>query len=666
MMAAREVLKKYWGYDSFRPKQEEIVQAALDGRDVLAILPTGGGKSICFQVPAMIRPGLALVVTPLIALMKDQVQNLVSRGIRAVAVYAGMTRREVDLALNNAAYGDFKFLYISPERLTTRLFQQYLRNMDVSYIIVDEAHCISQWGYDFRPEYLQIGRLREVIDAPVIAVTATATPSVADDVMDKLRFREKLLIKSGFERPNLSYIVRGTEDKLGQLTSICESVPGTGIVYVRSRKKTEELSAFLKQKGVAASFYHAGLGSATRARRQEAWKSGEIRVMVCTNAFGMGIDKPDVRFVLHYDIPDSPEAYFQEAGRGGRDGKRSYAVLLWNSNDVRRLHQIETVSFPEMAYIEDIYQKVHIFLDIPYEYGEASQHRFDFKAFCLRFGLSQTSAWYAIKYIEKAGHWTLNESIDVPTRVMISVPRSVFYSYDFENPLLPRILEILMRKYTGIYSYPVSIDEEDVAESLHIEVVELRQRLYDLSQLHLIRYIPCAVSDVLFLNHERLMPKNIDLRPQTYLFLKKCQHERSEAMVGYVTEETECRSRYLLRYFGQEDSEDCGTCDVCRSRRAVSGRPGVSQSAVSQPVASQPMNQAAGQTGTGRPSDGGSEKLEDRLSGIINGELHGSYGIDELKRLVNNPAQEALPQQILDTLRRMIDEGSVPPPGLQP
>lgn len=298
-MTAREVLKKYWGYDGFRPRQEEIVQAALGGRDVLAILPTGGGKSVCFQVPAMMKPGIALVVTPLIALMKDQVQNLASRGIRAVAVHAGMTRREIDLALNNAAYGDFKFLYISPERLTTRLFLQYLRNMEVSFIVVDEAHCISQWGYDFRPEYLQIGRLREAVDAPVIALTTTATPSVADDIMDKLRFREKLLIKSGFERPNLSYIVRCAEDKLGQLTSICESVPGTGIVYVRSRKKTEELAAFLRQKGVSASFYHAGLGSATRARRQEAWKSGEIRVMVCTNAFGMGIDKPDVRFVLH-------------------------------------------------------------------------------------------------------------------------------------------------------------------------------------------------------------------------------------------------------------------------------------------------------------------------------------------------------------------------------
>ncbi len=660
-MTAREVLKKYWGYDSFRPKQEEIVQAAAEGRDVLAILPTGGGKSVCFQVPAMMKPGLAIVVTPLIALMKDQVQNLAGRGIRAIAVYAGMTGRDIDLALNNATYGDCKFLYISPERLATRLFQQYLRNMDVAFIVVDEAHCISQWGYDFRPDYLNIGKLRDSVDAPVIAVTATATPTVADDIMDRLRFREKLLIKSGFERPNLSYVVRRTEDKLGQIISICESVPGTGIVYVRNRKKSEEIAAFLKQKGVSSSFYHAGLGTWTRTRRQEAWKSGEIRVMVCTNAFGMGIDKPDVRFVLHYDIPDSPEAYFQEAGRGGRDGKRSYAVLLWNSSDVRRLHQTGTVSFPELSYVEDIYQKVHIFLDIPYEYGEASQHKFDFESFCRQFGLSRASAWYAIKYIEKSGHWTLSESVDVKTRVMISADRKTFYDYSFDDPVLPRILEILMRKYSGIYNAPVSIDEDEICGRLGLSEKELHQGLYSLSQLHLIRYIPSSVSDVLFLNHERLMPKNIDLRPQTYEFLKKCQHERSEAMVGYVTEETECRSRYLLRYFGQDDSEDCGTCDVCRSRRASSGQP-----AASEPASSQPTEQltACVQTGNGRPSDGGHEKLEARLSGIINGELQGRYGVDELKRLVNNPAQEDLPQQVLDTLRRMIDEGVVPPPKL--
>ena len=362
-----DVLKEYWGYGSFRPMQEEIVSAAVEGRDVLAVLPTGGGKSVCFQVPALLKDGIALVVTPLIALMKDQVQNLAVRGVKALAVYTGMTRHEVELNLNNAAYGDFKFLYLSPERLSTELFRRYVKSMNISYIVVDEAHCISQWGYDFRPDYLTIGKLREEVDAPVIALTATATPEVAGDIMEKLRFREKLLLKSGFERPNLSYIVRHCEDKMGQLATICRSVPGTGIVYVRNRKKCEELSSFLMSQGLSCSFYHAGLGPATRSSRQEDWKTDRVRIMVCTNAFGMGIDKPDVRYVIHFDVPDSPEAYFQEAGRAGRDGRRSYAVLLWNGNDIRRLHQIENVSYPPVGYIEDIYHKVHTFYGIPYD-----------------------------------------------------------------------------------------------------------------------------------------------------------------------------------------------------------------------------------------------------------------------------------------------------------
>ena len=386
-MKPLDILKEYWGYDSFRPMQEEIVSAALDGKDVLAILPTGGGKSVCFQVPAMMREGIAIVVTPLIALMKDQVQNLTDRGIKALCVNAGMGHREVETVLNNAAYGDFKFLYVSPERLGTRLFRTYVQEMNISYIVIDEAHCISQWGYDFRPDYLQIGALREIVDAPVIALTATATPKVAEDIMSRLGFEEKTLIKSGFERTNLSYIVRKCEDKLGQLLSICSSVAGTGIVYVRNRKKTEELAAFLTASGISASFYHAGLGPDSRADRQEKWKTDKIRIMVCTNAFGMGIDKPDVRFVVHFDLPDSPEAYFQEAGRGGRDGKRSFAVLLWNSTDLKRMRQIATVSFPSLEYIEDIYHKVHTFFNIPYDTGEGRQLKFNIEDFCKHYSL---------------------------------------------------------------------------------------------------------------------------------------------------------------------------------------------------------------------------------------------------------------------------------------
>lgn len=617
---ALEVLKQYWGYDSFRPKQDEIVCAAAGGEDVLAILPTGGGKSVCFQVPTMMKEGISLVVTPLIALMKDQVQNLNSRGIKALAIYAGMSQKEVDLALNNATYGDFKFLYLSPERLNTPLFRQYLPHMEIAYIVVDEAHCISQWGYDFRPDYLSIGRLREVVDAPVIAVTATATPEVARDIMTQLRFREERMIMGGFERPNLSYIVRCTEDKLGQILSVCNSVPGTGIVYVRNRKKAEELAAFLKSKGIEASFYHAGLGSETRALRQEEWKMGITRVMVCTNAFGMGIDKPDVRFVIHFDVPDSPEAYFQEAGRGGRDGKQAYALMLWNSGDIRRLHQLDTVSFPDRDYIADIYQKVHIFLDIPYEYGELSQHKFDFDAFCGKYRLNRQSAWYAIKYIEKAGHWILSESVDVKTRVMISADRKVLYDYQFDDPLLPRILELMMRRYTGIFSFPTSIDEDFISAKTGLTVPQLREKLYRMSQLHLIRYIPAATSDVLFIKHERLMPGNLDLKPRTYNFLKENQHRRTEAMVEFVTQTEECRSRRILRYFGQTESEDCGNCDICRARK----------------------------------------NDERQIERKLMSELGEGYCIEDVKRLTGSP--ETLPPRVLKVLRRLIDSGTLPPP----
>lgn len=564
-MNALEILKEYWGYDSFRPMQEDIVNAALDGKDVLAILPTGGGKSVCFQVPALMREGIAIVVTPLIALMKDQVQNLNDRGIKALCVNAGMGQREVEIVLNNAAYGDFKFLYVSPERLGTRLFKNYVQEMNVSYIVVDEAHCISQWGYDFRPDYLQIGKVREMADAPVIALTATATPEVADDIMNRLGFQEKTLIKSGFERPNLSYIVRKCEDKLGQLLSICSSVAGTGIVYVRSRRKTEELAAFLTANGISSSFYHAGLGPDSRTDRQAKWKKDEIRVMVCTNAFGMGIDKPDVRFVIHFDLPDSPEAYFQEAGRGGRDGKRSFAVLLWNSNDLKRMRQIATVSFPSLEYVEDIYQKVHSFFQIPYDTGEGRQLKFNIDDFCRHYSLQRASAYYAIVYIERTGHWTLSEDIDLATRVQIAVDRNELYDVDFPDQRMPALLEVLMRKYTGLFSYPVPIDEDYVASQIRVTVPALRQLLYNLSLEHVIRYVPCDRATVLFLHHDRLRPKNVNLDPERYERLKASALERMQKMIDYVGQDEACRSSYLLEYFGQTETTDCKTCDVCRN-----------------------------------------------------------------------------------------------------
>ena len=569
-MTPFEVLKEYWGYDSFRPMQEEIVYTALEGKDVLAILPTGGGKSVCFQVPAMLREGIAIVVTPLIALMKDQVQNLNDRGIKALCVNAGMGPREVELTLNNAAFGDFKFLYVSPERLGTRLFRNYVQEMNVSYIVVDEAHCISQWGYDFRPDYLNIGSLRELVDAPVIALTATATPQVADDIMVRLKFPEKCLIKSGFERPNLSYIVRNCEDKLGQLLSVCSNVAGTGIVYVRSRKKTEELAAFLTANGISSSFYHAGLGPDSRADRQMKWKCGKIRIMVCTNAFGMGIDKPDVRFVVHFDVPDSPEAYFQEAGRGGRDGKRSFAVLLWNGSDIRRLRQIATVSFPSLDYIEDIYHKIHAFYEIPYDTGVGRQLKFDLDDFCRRFHLQRQAVYYSIVYIERTGHWTLSEDVDIATKVQISVSRNELYDIDLPDSRMDVILEMLMRRYTGVFSYPVPIDEEYIASHIGVQVPMLRQILYKMSLEHVIRYIPSDHATVLYLQHDRLRPKNVNLDPERYDLLKGSCETRMQKMIDYVQEEDVCRSSYLLEYFGQTESKACGTCDICRSEDSLS------------------------------------------------------------------------------------------------
>ena len=618
-MTPQEVLQTYWGYESFRPMQEEIIRDALEGRDVLAILPTGGGKSVCFQVPALMQDGIALVVTPLIALMKDQVQNLQDRGIRALAVHAGMDRHQVDLTLNNAAYGDFKFLYLSPERLKTQLFQSYLSVLNVSYIVVDEAHCISQWGYDFRPDYLEIGELRKKVDAPVIALTATATPDVAADIMDRLKFREPNLKISGFERPNLSYIVRKTQDKTGQIRSICEGVKGTGIVYVRSRNRCQEMAAALSQAGIKADYYHAGLGSATRAKRQEEWKAGTTRVMVCTNAFGMGIDKADVRFVVHADLPDSPEAYFQEAGRAGRDGKPSWAVLLWNGTDIQRLKQIQQVSFPSLEYIEDIYQKLHVFFEIPYDTGMGRMLKLDLAAFCQRFKLQSSAACYAIKYLEREGHWSIAEDMDIQTRIKIDIDRTALYSTDLPSAQMPGLLEQLMRTYTGIFSFPTPIDEEYIAGKCNTSVPHLREMLYQLSINHVIRYIPADHATVVYLQHHRLHPGDVQLTPKRYQLLKEASERRMRTMTEFVEEEDECRSRFLLRYFGQEKADDCGKCDVCRSAAA-------------------------------RPKD-----LPKRLKSLIQAR-EGHYSLKEL-RTAMGPGDE----RWLDVLRELIDRGEVPP-----
>ena len=625
-MKAIDVLEKYWGYTAFRNMQEEIVDAAVENRDVLAILPTGGGKSVCFQVPALMKEGIAIVITPLIALMKDQVQNLNDRGIKALAVHMGMSRGEIETALNNAAYGDFKFLYLSPERLSTPLFRNWLTEMNVSYIVVDEAHCISQWGYDFRPDYLKIAEIRKICDAPVIALTATATPAVADDIMERLGFREKLLLKSGFERPNLSYIVRNREDKLGQLLNICRSVAGTGIVYVRNRKKCEELAAFLTNSGLSASYYHAGLSHQTRTARQEDWKSGKTRIMVCTNAFGMGIDKPDVRFVIHFEMPECPEAYFQEAGRAGRDGKRSYAVLLWNNTDTRKLKQIANTSFPDIGYIEDIYQKVHVFSGIPYESGAGREIKFDIMDFCRRFRLNSSSAYNAMKYIEREGHWVFMEDADIQARVKIIPSREELYDIIIPDMKQQTVLENIMRSYSGLFSYPVRIDEDYISSRSSVSIPELRQILYALSLEHIIRYIPADHSSVLYLKEDRLRPKNVHLSPERLDKLKASWTERVDAMTGYASENDVCRSRYLLQYFGQSDSGDCGTCDVCRKRKDREKAPGTKEA----------------------------------LTSYIIKEKEGDYTLEDINVTFGSPGSEQA-DNYLALLRTLIDDGTVPP-----
>jgi len=561
----KETLKKYWGYDSFRPGQEEIISSALEGRDTLAILPTGGGKSICFQVPALMKEGICIVVSPLIALMKDQVQNLDRRGIPALAVYSGMTQHEIDVALDNAIYGNYKFLYLSPERLRTRLFRARLERMNVNYLVIDEAHCISQWGYDFRPDYLQIAEIRTILPkgVPVIALTATATPVVAQDIMEKLGFKEKNLVQGDFERPNLSYVVRKAEDKMGQLLKICNGIQGSGVVYVSKRKNAEDLSAFLLSHDISAEGYHAGMGRDERSAIQDRWKNGTTRVIVSTNAFGMGIDKPDVRFVCHFDMPDSLEGYFQEAGRAGRDGKRAYAVLLWNGTDVRSLKQKIRTSFPPLEYIRDIYQKVFTFLGFAYEEGEGACVKFDLEEFAKHFKLNATLAYYAIRYIEMEGYWTLTETLRIPAKIQFTVSRDDLYRIQLGSQEMDSFVKVLLRLYPGLFTEYVAIDPEKIAKAGGYAAEIVRNKLVSLSRKQLIKYIPAINSPMLNLNNERLVDKNLRLPKSEYEDRLRRRSEHIESIIEYVSLEKGCRAEFLLHYFGQEKTEKCGTCDLC-------------------------------------------------------------------------------------------------------
>lgn len=562
----KEILKKVWGYDSFRPGQEEIIRTAAAGEDLLAILPTGGGKSLCFQIPTLMKDGMAIVVSPLISLINDQVQHLRDKGIKALAIHSGMTRREIDIALDNACYGEYKFLYLSPERLRSDIFRVRIQKMDISYIVVDEAHCISQWGYDFRPDYLQIAQVRELLpEVPVIAFTATATREVADDIMERLDFKDKKLFCTGFDRPNLSYIVRKCENKLGALLSLCNSIRGSGIVYVRERKSTREIASFLLSQGVSADFYNAGIGKEERALKQKLWTNGDLRVMVATNAFGMGIDKPDVRFVCHLDMPDAPESYYQEAGRAGRDGGRSYAVLLWNNTDLKRLDAIYRTSFPSIDYMKDIYQKVFQFLGLAYGEGEGRTFKFNLVEFIKKYRLEASKAYNAIKYIETSGYWSVTDEIDNPTRILFTVYRDDLYKIQLGDYEIDTFVKAIMRLYPGLFSQSTAIDEEHIARVTHTNPRSVKMNLLRLSRMGVLQYIPQAKSPLICIVNERLTPNNLLISESLYQERKERFKRRSDAMVSYITT-PRCRSVQLSEYFSGETEgteSKCGNCDLC-------------------------------------------------------------------------------------------------------
>ena len=560
----RKILKQYWGYDNFRGIQEDIIRSIGEGRDTLGLMPTGGGKSITFQVPALAQEGLCLVITPLIALMKDQVRNLRERGIKATAIYSGMTREEIVIALENCIFGNYKFLYVSPERLDTEIFQIKLRSMHVSLITVDESHCISQWGYDFRPAYLKIADIRQLLQGvPVIALTATATPEVVSDIQQRLQFRQENVFRMSFERKNLAYVVRHTEDKESELLHILQRVDGSGIVYTRNRKKTKEISLFLNRNHITATFYHAGLNDETKDSRQKAWLKGEFRVMVATNAFGMGIDKPDVRVVIHADVPDSPEAYFQEAGRAGRDGMKAYAVLLFCARDKITLKQRVSDTFPEKSYIRKIYEDINFYYQMAMGDGRGCIFAFNIDEFCRNFKHFPVQTDSALKILTRAGYLEYTDEQDNVSRIMFTITKEELYRIREQSEYTEKLIRILLRSYTGLFTDYAYISEDNLSTRSGLSKQQIYETLLSLSRQHILHYIPAKKTPYIIYTRERQETERVYLSKEVYEDRKESYVQRINAMIEYAESENRCRSRMLLRYFGEKNEHNCGQCDVC-------------------------------------------------------------------------------------------------------
>lgn len=618
-----QLLKQYWGYDSFRGIQEEIINSISENKDTLGLMPTGGGKSITFQVPALAKDGLCLVITPLIALMKDQVQNLRKRGIKALSIYSGMSRQDIITTLENCIFGNYKFLYISPERLDTEIFRTKLRKMKVSMITVDESHCISQWGYDFRPAYLKIAEIRELLpDVPVLALTATATPEVVKDIQARLHFRRENVFRMSFERSNLAYIVRKTDNKTGELLHILRSMPGSAIVYVRNRRRTKEITELLNNEDITADFYHAGLDDATKDIRQHRWQSGGSRVMVATNAFGMGIDKPDVRIVIHMDLPDSIEAYFQEAGRAGRDGQKAYAVILYAKADKTTLHKRIPDTFPEKEYIKDVYEHLQYYYQMAMGDGLDCVREFNIEDFCRKFKYFPVPVDSALKILTQAGYLEYTGEQDNTSRLLFTIRRDELYRLREMGDDMDKLIQTVLRSYTGVFTDYTYINEDSLAIRTGLTRRQIYEQLVHLAKLRIVSYIPRKKTPYIIYTRERIEAQLIHISPEIYEERKARYETRINAMLEYVTNDTLCRSRMLLDYFGEKNEHNCGQCDTCIGLRK--------------------------QTATCQPDR---EELYEKIHEILSGAPQTPAGL--LKQL---PIEKEL---LTEALHRLLDEGKI-------